>query len=282
MSANTQDLDINSLIESVSVQIDELLKKSESEVASALGKKEESSKEESSKEDSKMAKKEESKKEESSKEDSKLEKDEEEASGHANMAPEAEGNHDMGADGEMAEADDQADSLEAMVKDLDDEMLQELKQVVDMELEGRSGQQEMPAEGEHEEAPAPEMAPEQQMAMKSEIEGLKEKLSKSEDSAQKLEKAFESLTAMMTKLVQKPVVKSVTDIKTVEHIDKGEKSLEKSEAKKLNDAELATEARKIAADNKKLASLSKRERDSLTDFLLNKNSKDEVLKIINK
>lgn len=273
-----EDIDLNSLIASVGQEIDKLIK-SESEKLQALKKEEESPKEES---------KEESSKEESSKEESEqsmkknLRKDDEKSSMQPQETEEAPEMEAQPEAPEHNEQDGELESLEGMVKDLDDDMLHELMQVVQAELDSRSAPEQAPeapqAPEAHQEQPALPM----DAAMKSEIEELKNKLSKSEEESKSIQKAFETLTQLFNKAVSRPVAKAVTNIKDVQYTDKGEGALKKSEQANISDEEIRKQLTKISSDQKAMASLTKSERDAMLDFFTSKKSRNEVLKIINK
>lgn len=283
---NTEIQDLDAIIQSVSALVDSLVS---TENTARLNKAEESSKEASKEEKSK---KEGSSKESSKKEESMAKADDVESSGHENQAPEVDGQPEMSQDPSMDENQDpsqeQGENLESMVQTLDDDMLQELKQVVDMELNARQSQGQQPDQGQPpmgEEqapaAPAPEMPGPEQAAMKSEVASLSDKLAKSEATAQKLEKAFLEMTNMVQKLVSKPVQKAVTDIKSVDYVDKGEKQLKKSESD-MTDSEVMAKAHAISADPKKLSNLTKNERGTLMDYLTSKKRTQEIVNLINK
>lgn len=273
-NTNGQEFDLKKLLKEAGDVVDSLIK-SEKEKQEVLQKKEESSKEESSKEESSVEKKEDSsKKEESMKKD---EPASPENSGYESQAPEA-----SSPSPEDSQGQDQMESLESMVSSLDEQMLQELKQVVDMELSARS-QQQQPAPEASPAPTQPEAAPPQQdMAMKSEVEALKEKLVKSEEKSANVEKAFGLMSDLMEKMINKPVDKAITDIQSIAYIDKGEQELKKSENSTVSDEDLKKKLTAISGDNKELAKLTKSEREAMTEYFVTKKRNPEVLKIVTK
>lgn len=288
MEQKLEQLDLNALLQEVNQEVDALIKH-EKEKLDALQKSEESKKEESSssssdskagmekKEESSMSKAEESSSSSSSSKAEEMKKDD--GSGFESPAPEASSDQSMDSQ-QQSMGDESAESLESMVQSLDDEMLQELMQVVQMEMEARKSKDQAPAAPEQQ-APAPE---EQglEMAYKTEVDGLKEKLTKSEEQTKQLEKAIGDMTDLLDKVINRPVIKAVTDIRNVEYVDKGEKELAKSEAKDVSDADLSKRLREMAGNPKELAKLTKSERENLSGFFVNKKRTPEVLKLISK
>lgn len=292
---NYIDMNLDEIISEVSTIVEDLTK-SEQAQANALKKSEESSEEKSKSEKEKSKKDEEkSKKEELDK--SALAKDElgEESSGHDNQAPEAvPQEQSIAADQSAAPDQDPSmqqdeESLESMITDLDDSMLAQLKDAVEMEMQARQSQQQAPGAAPQEQAiqeqsAAPDMSAQQPAmdAMKSEVKDLTEKLAKSAESAKTLEKAFADLTAMVQKAVTpRPVQKAVTDINNVKYIDKGEGKLKKSE-EHVSDADLMKRAHSVAGSSKELSQLDRRERATLQEFLVKKERNDKIEKILNK
>jgi len=292
-----QNVDLNAILKEVAGEVDELIKSEQARLDS-LKKNEESSmkKEESSmkKEESSMKKEESSmKKEESSmkKEESSMKKDE--GSGFESPTPEASASSSPAPADPSAQASPEADagdSLESMVHGLDDEMLHELMQCVQMEMEARS-KSAAPAPMESAPAASPSPSPAASSAMKSEessamykkeMDAMKEKLSKSEENAKNLEKAVGTLTDLMEKMVNRPVTKAVTDIRSVDYVDKGEKDLKKTEQENISDEEFHKRAKKIAGDRSALGALTKNERDALSNYFVTKKRSSEVLKLISK
>jgi hypothetical protein len=312
MGTNIEQLDISKLLEEAGAEVDALIK-SEREKIEALQKKEESSKEKSSKEESSeksskeessmhkkeisakhkangdVMKKEESSKEASSKEWS-MKKDE--GSGYESQAPEASSpapEMSAGAPGQEGQHEDQGEDLQSMVSSLDDEMLHELMQVVQMEMEGRQQQHAGPEGAPHEEAgpeaAAPQEAPGMEkmaMAYKSELEATKDRLAKAEEQTANIQKSFLAMTELLDKMVNKPVQKAVTDIRSIDYVDKGEKDLKKAEETNISDADLQKKAKELSSDFKKLGSLTKNEREVLSDFFVNKKRTPEILKLVSK
>jgi len=237
-----------------------------------------------------MIKSEKDKMEALKKSDSKLKKDDE---GSGFEAPAPSPSPEASAAPEEAPAPEaeaapeesqQEESLQSMIQGLDDEMLQELVQIVQMEMETRSKSQE-PSAPEEAPSPSPEAsaAPAPEMSKmdmyKSEVQGLKEKLNKSEEQSKNLEKAFTAMTELMEKMVSRPVVKAVTDIRSVDFIDKGGASLQKSE---MSDQEIDSHLRKMASSSTELAKLDKNERDALSSYFATKRRTPEVLKLVSK
>lgn len=271
------NMDVDSLLKEVSSIIEDLTK-SEAAKAAALAKSEDD------KSDDKDEKKDEEK-DEKDKED--LEKDEE-ASGFESPAPEAAPAPASEAAPAAEAAPEQGsdeESLEAMITSLDDQSLMDLAAAVHAELESRHAQapqEEAPAPAasapEADLAPAPESP--DMAALKSEVVELKDKLSKSEESSKKLEKAFIDLTSLVTKATTpKPVQKAVTDIRAVKFIEKGGEKMAKSE---ISDADLYKKATEVAGSNKALASLTKTERSHLQDYLVKRERNEQIEQILNK
>lgn len=290
-NVETEKIDIGALINEVGAEVDALIK-SEQVRLETLKKSEESSKEESSKEAS-MEKKEESskeessksmeKKEESKKEESSMKKDE--SSGFESPAPEASSpSPDMSQS--SPDGSDQGESLESMIQSLDDSMLDELIQSAMMEKDKRSQSSQSepsPSPDMSQSAPAPQDSPKLEMAYKKEVDDMKEKLTKSEETAKNLEVAFTSMTELFDKMINRPVQKAVTDIREIEYADKGEKDLKKSEAKKeFSETEVKEQLYKMGSDHKQLEKLNKNEREALSDFFVTKKQTPEVLKLIYK
>jgi cell shape-determining protein MreC len=169
-----------------------------------------------------------------------------------------------------------------MVSSLDDQMLDELMQVVQMEKETRQSQQAAPQDGSQDQSqqappPGPDMS---QMAQKSELEDTKNRLAKAEKQAADLQQSFTSMTDLLDKMVNRPVQKAVTDVRQIDYIDKGEKALSKSEAENISDADLKKRLTEMSKDQKQLGALTKRERETLGDFFINKQRTPEILKLV--
>lgn len=277
---NEQAVDLNALLKEVGGEVDELIKTEQARLE-ALKKNEESS----------------MKKEESSSKEQSMKKDE--GSGFESPAPAADASAQQSsaapADASAQPgAEDQGESLQSMVQGLDDEMLQELMQVVQMEMEGRSKSASpapSPMDAAASPAPAapaasPDMSmgkAEASMAMhKKELEAVKEKLAKSEKQAENVEKAFVAMTDLMEKIVNRPVTKAITDIRNVDFVDKGEKDLKKNEQETISDEEFQKRAKKLATDRNELGKLTKNERESLSSYFVTKRRSPEVLKLISK
>lgn len=276
--SNIQEFDLDQLISEAQTLINDVvsmageLKKSEGQ---AMAKKEESSKEESSKEESSeesSMKKEESAKEESSKEESSkessLKKDDD--SGFESPSPEAQP--------EDNQMEQQEEHLEDMLKDLPQEMLQELIQKAQMELSSRQ-QQEEPQQPQEASQQAPEMAMKSEKVENTELEEMKARLKKAEDENADLKQVVHTTLEIVQKVSNTPVKKAVTGM-DVAFVDKGEAQLNKSESMSQEDA--LKKAKELARDNKKLSTLSKSERESLSDFLIAKKVNEKVLQILNK
>lgn len=272
-------IDINQLIQEVGQEVDALIK-AEKEKLEALNKaepvvKQEEKKEESSKEDSK---------DKSDMEKMEAVKKDDEGSGFESPAPEASAQSaapDMSA---QAPQEQSAESLESMVQGLSEEELQELMQVVQMEMQSRQAQQ-APAESQAApEASAPAAAPEMkaEMAYKKELDEVRGQLKKSEDQSKKVEEAFTVMVDLMDKVVNRPVQKAITDIRTIDYADKGEKDLKKSEVVDISDSDLEKRLRKMSSDRKELGALNKSEREALSDYFVTKKRTPEVLKLISK
>jgi hypothetical protein len=281
-----QNLDISQLLKEAGAEIDALIKTEKEQIAlqkseASMGK---------NKANGSVMKKEESsmKKEESSREESSMKKDE--GSGYENQAPEASASASQSAAPPMADPnappqdgqEDQGQDLQTMVSSLDDQMLDELMQVVQMEKETRQSQQAAPQEGSQSMSqsappPGPDMS---QMAQKSELEDTKNRLAKAEKQAQDLQQSFTSMTDLLDKMVNRPVQKAVTDVRQIEYIDKGEKALSKSEAENISDADLKKRLTEMSKDQKQLGALTKRERETLGDFFINKQRTPEILKLV--
>lgn len=283
--AKTPQVDLPALLEQASAYLDELIKSEEAK-AEALAKsdKEESSKEESKEESSKeMEKAEESKKEESKEESSKeeskdLKKDD--GSHYEDQSPE------LSAPAPEAPAEEPAQeegpSLNDMVKDLDDEMLQELKDAVDAELAGRQSAQ--PAPEAAPEAPAPEM--EKSAVMKSEDKESQEKLTKAEQEIEGLKATIADMADILEKVVSRPVQKAVTDIQQVQIVSKGDSAAPLKKAEEMSDEEIEKKLRETSSDAKKLQSLTKSEKEAIGDYFAagpnKKKRTNEILQIVNK
>jgi hypothetical protein len=287
MSKQIENMDLDSLLAEVSKDVEQMLK-SQQEAVATLKKSEESSKEASSKEESskeassKVAKKEESsfKKDEASQSAAPAE-----GSGYESQAPEA-------TDPAAQPGAEQADSIESMISGLDDEMLHEIYQKIKMELQARMG------EGSQDQEPAPPMegpanatpsadaasAP-MDMGKSSKEEG--EKLAKAESELAKTQKELEELkktTGMLAEIVEKviskPVVRAVTDIRSVNYIDKGEGELKKAELTNVSDEDIKKKLSQVTADQKKMATLSKKEHEAILDFYSSKKRSNEILELI--
>lgn len=272
-------IDINQLIQEVGQEVDALIK-AEKEKLEALNKaepvvKQEDKKEESSKEDSK---------DKSDMEKMEAVKKDDEGSGFESPAPEASAQSaapDMSA---QAPQEQSAESLESMVQGLSEEELQELMQVVQMEMQGRQAQQAPAEQQAAPEASAPAAAPEMkaEMAYKKELDEVRGQLKKSEDQSKKVEEAFTVMVDLMDKVVNRPVQKAITDIRTIDYADKGEKDLKKSEVVDISDSDLEKRLRKMSSDRKELGALNKSEREALSDYFVTKKRTPEVLKLISK
>lgn len=294
VATQIENMDLSALLQEVGKEVDTLIK-SENEKIEAL-KKAEASKSESSSSSS-MAKAEESKSESSKSEMEKAEessksemaksaeavKKDESGSGFESPVPEASA---PVAAAPAAENQESGESLEAMVQGLDDDMLHELKQIVDMECQGRQQSQasadQASADQSKAAAPAAPDMGKMEMAYKKEMEDVREKLAKSEEQAKSMEKAFTTMTELIDKMINKPITKAVVDIKHVDFIDKGEKELKKSEQETVSDSDLDKKLKKMATDQRELGKLTKNERDALGQYFVNKKRTPEVLKLINK
>ena len=274
-----QNLDISQLLKEAGAEIDALIKTEKEQIAlqkseASMGK---------NKANGSVIKKEESSREESS-----MKKDE--GSGYENQAPEASASASQSAAPPMADPnappqdgqEDQGQDLQTMVSSLDDQMLDELMQVVQMEKETRQSQQAAPQDGSQDQSqqappPGPDMS---QMAQKSELEDTKNRLAKAEKQAADLQQSFTSMTDLLDKMVNRPVQKAVTDVRQIDYIDKGEKALSKSEAENISDADLKKRLTEMSKDQKQLGALTKRERETLGDFFINKQRTPEILKLV--
>lgn len=292
----TQELDINKLVDEVKTELDVLIKKEQEKLAelkknesaaapeasketpkeaapATLEKKEESSKEKSSSEESSM------KKEESSKEAS-MKKDDSESMSAA-PAPDASASPSP----ESPSMDEDHGSLEQLLQSLDDEKLHELKEQLDAEMARRSA----PAPDASQSAPAPSPsaspAPAPSMQMSEKVSELEQSLKKSEENTAKvakenedLRKTMEKTLDMVTKLVNRPARKAITDINFV--AKPGEQELKKNESapKDLTDKEIKAKLDVIS----KKPSLTKGERDDIVAFCVSKTGKENILKLIEK
>lgn len=294
-----QDFDIGKLVAEAGAEVDALIKaekekiealkkaeessssSSESSSSSSVAKKEDSFSAAGSAEDNLMNKKEEGS---SSSSESSMKKDEN-SSGYESQAPEASSPPPSPEDGAApAPEEQQGEDLQSMVSSLDDQMLDELCQVVMMEQEARKQQapQEQPPEAPQ--AAPQESAPMDKMAMayKNELEKYQEKLAKSEEQANVLQKSFTAMTELLDKMINRPVSKAVTDVRSIDYIDKNDKTLKKTEGVNISDADLKKKANEIAKDHKKLGTLAKKERDALLDFLVTKKRTPEVIELVSK
>ena len=276
-----ENVDLNAILKEVAGEVDELIKTEQARLE-ALKKNEESSKEASKKEESSM------KKEESSAKEASMKKYE--GSGFQSPTPEASASSSPAPADPSAQAapgaEDQGDSLQSMVQGLDDDMLHELMQCVQMEMESRSKSASPAPAAAASPSPspaAPAMKNEESSAMhKKEMDAIKEKLAKSEQATANIEKAFASMTELMEKVVNRPVSKAITDIRTVDFIDKGEKELKKNDQENVSDEEFHKRAKKLASDRNELGKLTKNERESLSSYFVTKRRSPEVLKLISK
>lgn len=303
-------LDITKLLDEVEAEVKTLLKSAQEDAANL--KKAEESKQEASKEASKKDEKSESSKAEAvaKNADAGLKKEDEpsaEGSGYESQAPEASEAPaaEASADPAMAAPEagaegDQVEDVAAIMKDLDDDMLHELYQKIKMELMARMQAQEgsadaAPAPGADAAAPAADAsaaaAPEMQMAMSKSEKEFGEKLSKAETELKnkdsEIEKLKKSLSEyeqgasemadMLKMVLEKPVVRAVTDVSFVSK--DGEPNLKKSETE-ISDADLKKKVDEISADRRKLATLTKGEVDTISDFYAGKNVKEKIAKIV--
>lgn len=285
----TQELDINKLVDEVKTELDVLIKKEQEKLAE-LKKNESAAAPEASKETPKEAapatleKKEESSKEKSSSEESSKEssmKKDDSESMSAAPAPDASASPSP----EAPSMDEDHGSLEQLLQSLDDEKLHELKEQLDAEMARRSA----PAPDASQSAPAPSPsaspAPAPSMQMSEKVSELEQSLKKSEENTAKvakenedLRKTMEKTLDMVTKLVNRPARKAITDINFV--AKPGEQELKKNESapKDLTDKEIKAKLDVIS----KKPSLTKGERDDIVAFCVSKTGKENILKLIEK
>jgi hypothetical protein len=178
-------------------------------------------------------------------------------------------------------------SMADMLHDLDDETLHELADCLHQELEARAahsdehnadpGQGPDSAMGKAEESDEDSKEESSEEMSKSEAE-VHEKLAKAEEKTKALEDMVSSLKKLVEEVVDRPVTKAVTDINSIKYAAKGEE-LQKAETN-ISDADLKKRVYEVSNDRKIMKTLSKKERDTLSDYYMYSNNKPEVLKII--
>lgn len=289
------NLDINKLLDEVEQDVKSLLKSAQDDAAKlskADPKKEESSSSSSSS---------------SSASKSMAKADDDSGSSYENQAPEASAPVDAAPAPEAPAEDpsaapapeEEAENMEHILKDLDDDMLHELYQKIKMELMGRMQAQEGSDAPSEEQPPqpapdasaAPAMSPD--MAMQRSEKDFSEKLQKAETVAKEkdaeieklrknasdLEKSLADTLDLVKSVMERPVTRAVTDI---QFVSKGEEGLKKSEAATMSDEDLKKAANNLAKDKSKLGALTKSERDVLIDYLSGKPVKEKMFSFINK
>jgi hypothetical protein len=109
----------------------------------------------------------------------------------------------------------------------------------------------------------------------SEAKAKDEEIAKLKKSLTEHEQGIGEFADIVKTLVERPVVRAVTD---VQFVPKAAEELKKSEDK--SDDEIKKAMNEISKDRKKLASLNKSELDTVQSFF--SGNKEKVLKVINK
>lgn len=249
-------LDVNNLLAQADAILQELLQGAQQQAS--LAKAERAYKAEEEKKELEE-KKEEEKKEEEKEE---MEKEEDQSRPYyESQSPEAES--------PKPEAEEELD-LSAMVKELDDETLQQLFEHIKNELMARS------APAAEEKKPAAEEKKDEVEALKM-SEKLQAELAQKDQQIAELNKTLNSLMELVETIASRPVQRAVTDVSVIERGGKLQKSASPEDLRKS--------VYNIMGDKEKMALLSPKELDDLLGYYSGapyKNLEQSVRNIIEK
>lgn len=192
-------------------------------------------------------------------------------------APEQEGSapQEPSHDSQMQEAE----SIENELQNLDDDTLHEIYQKIKMELMSRMQSQAQAPQEQSQAAPEAQQPQPMQMSEKTadgeKLEKAQSEIKAKDEEIDSLKKSLEEFADIVKTLIDRPVVRAVTDVQFVPK----EGELKKSE---MTDEDIRKSVDSISSDRKKLATLTKHELDVISDFYSGRNVKDKILKIVNK